>query len=221
MSVIRVNKTKDYTVMSNHHLRDMSMSYSAKGLLSLMLSLPDDWDYSVEGLVSISKEGEKAVRSTLRELEQCGYLIRTRSNSDGGRFQYIYDVYESPQPHSPCALEGHAVEGHAVGGHALMEGQLNTNTLNTEELITEEQNRGKPRFVPPTVDEVRAYCRERGNKVDAESFVDFYESKGWMVGKNRMKDWKACIRTWERNNKEWGGKGKAPANYDDYSGGYI
>lgn len=54
-------------------------------------------------------------------------------------------------------------------------------------------------FTPPTVDEVRAYCRERGNSVDADSFVNFYQSKGWMVGKTKMKDWKACVRTWEKN----------------------
>lgn len=56
------------------------------------------------------------------------------------------------------------------------------------------------KFEPPTVDEVKAYCQERNNSIDAESFVDFYESKGWMVGKNKMKDWKACVRTWERSN---------------------
>lgn len=61
-------------------------------------------------------------------------------------------------------------------------------------------NRGK-NFVPPSVDEVRAYCSERNNKVDAQSFVDFYESKGWYVGKNKMKDWKAAVRTWERTSK--------------------
>lgn len=54
-------------------------------------------------------------------------------------------------------------------------------------------------FRPPTVEEVRAYCVDRGNDIDAQSFVDFYESKGWMIGKNKMKDWKACVRTWERN----------------------
>lgn len=56
------------------------------------------------------------------------------------------------------------------------------------------------RFIPPTLQEVQAYCQERGNKVDAEQFIDFYAAKGWMVGKNKMKDWKACVRTWERNH---------------------
>ena len=60
-------------------------------------------------------------------------------------------------------------------------------------------------FTPPTVEEVQSYCQERDNKVDAQVFVDFYSSKGWMVGKNKMKDWKAAVRTWERNRKDSGG----------------
>ena len=67
-------------------------------------------------------------------------------------------------------------------------------------------NVGK-KFTPPTVEEVQAYCQERKNKVDAQAFVDFYSSKGWMVGKNKMKDWKAAVRTWERNRKDDGGGG--------------
>lgn len=63
-------------------------------------------------------------------------------------------------------------------------------------------SRGKREFVPPTLEEVAAYCRERDNNIDAEAFLDFYESKGWMIGKNRMKDWKAAVRTWEKSRKE-------------------
>lgn len=77
-------------------------------------------------------------------------------------------------------------------------------------------------FIPPSVEEVRAYCFERGNGIDAESFVSFYESKGWMVGKNKMKDWKAAIRTWERNTKQGGSRGNAinteqRAEYEKFS----
>ncbi len=63
-------------------------------------------------------------------------------------------------------------------------------------------SRGKREFVPPTLEEVEAYCRERDNNIDAEAFLDFYESKGWMIGKNHMKDWKAAVRTWEKSRKE-------------------
>jgi hypothetical protein len=73
--------------------------------------------------------------------------------------------------------------------------------LNTEiEMLKEGKQAKSTRFVPPTLEQVQDYCRERHNGVDAQRFVDFYESKGWMVGKNKMKDWKACVRTWEKNS---------------------
>ena len=74
MAVFRVEKTKNYTVMSNHHLRDKSLSLKAKGLLSLMLSLPEDWDYTTKGLARICRDGVDSIRSAVQELEQRGYV---------------------------------------------------------------------------------------------------------------------------------------------------
>ena len=99
MSVIRVHKSKNYTVMSNTHLRDKKLSLKAKGLLSVMLSLPDNWDYSIAGLVAISKENETAVKSALNELKDNNYVVVTKENptkSNGGRIKYTYEVYEEP-----------------------------------------------------------------------------------------------------------------------------
>lgn len=71
------------------------------------------------------------------------------------------------------------------------------------ELDKDKSNKAKStRFVPPTLEQVQEYCKERGNYVDAQRFIDFYESKGWMIGKNKMKDWKAAVRNWERNVKD-------------------
>ena len=92
MSVFRVNKDKNYTVMSNYHLRDKQMSLKAKGLLSIMLSLPEDWDYTIRGLVCICKEGETAVKSTLNELKKLGYLYIEKqlpNETESGRLEYI------------------------------------------------------------------------------------------------------------------------------------
>jgi len=72
--------------------------------------------------------------------------------------------------------------------------------------LNPKESRGANKFTPPSLDEVTAYCRERGNAVDPERFIDFYVSKGWMVGKTKMKDWKACIRTWESRDNQDGGK---------------
>ena len=97
MSVFRVNKNQNYTVMSNHHFKEQKMSLKAKGLLSLMLSLPNDWDYSIAGLVTLSSDGESSVRTALQELEKFGYLKRTRTRKDGKLDDIIYDIYETPQ----------------------------------------------------------------------------------------------------------------------------
>ena len=99
MTKIRVNKTKDYTVMSNKHFKEKEMSLKAKGLLSEMLSLPDDWDYSIKGLAKINKENEKAIKVTLDELKQFNYLVVTKkmpNETNSGRIEYVYDIYEEP-----------------------------------------------------------------------------------------------------------------------------
>ena len=96
MSVFKIEKTKDFTVMSNYHLRDKNLSYKAKGLLSFMLSLPEDWDYSLKGLCSISKENTDAIRSTLKELQQNHYLEIEKVRGDKGHFEYNYLIYEKP-----------------------------------------------------------------------------------------------------------------------------
>lgn len=96
MSVFKIEKTKDYTVMSNYHLRDKNLSYKAKGLLSFMLSLPDDWDYSLNGLCSINKESRDGIRSILRELQEHHYVEIEKVRGDKGYFEYNYLIYEMP-----------------------------------------------------------------------------------------------------------------------------
>lgn len=99
MSVIRVEKNKDYTTMSNYHLKDRGLSLKAKGLLSFMLSLQDDWDYSVKGLAIVLPESEGTIKSTLKELETAGYLVRDqRIDPKTGKFgKAEYTVYEQSQ----------------------------------------------------------------------------------------------------------------------------
>ena len=84
MAVFRVEKTRDYTVMANHHLKNRTMTLKAKGLLSLMLSLPDDWDYTLKGLSLISVESIDAIREAVRELERAGYIVRSRERNEKG-----------------------------------------------------------------------------------------------------------------------------------------
>ena len=97
MAVFRVEKTKDFTVMSNHHLRNVKLSLKAKGLLSLMLSLPEDWDYTTKGLACICRDGVDSITSALKELEQNGYLTRQRIRYGNGRLGDIeYTIHERP-----------------------------------------------------------------------------------------------------------------------------
>ena len=102
MAVCRVEKTKDYTTMSNFHLRDQNLSNKARGLLSTMLSLPEDWDYTTRGLAKICKDGVDGITAQLKELEQYGYLIRHRIRDSNGRIVDMeYVIYERPHTASP------------------------------------------------------------------------------------------------------------------------
>ena len=102
MSVFRIERNKNYTVMSNYHLRDTAISLKSKGLLSMMLSLPDEWNYTTRGLAKICKEGVDAIGGALRELENAGYLVRRVVRNEHGRISDMeYTIYEQPHPRHP------------------------------------------------------------------------------------------------------------------------
>ena len=97
MAVFRIEKTRDYTVMSNHHLRNAGLSLKSKGLLSMMLSLPEDWNYTTRGLAKICKEGTDSIGSALKELERAGYIVRNRLRDSKGKIVDVeYVIYETP-----------------------------------------------------------------------------------------------------------------------------
>ncbi len=132
MGVMRVNKNDNFTVMSNHHFKEKGLSLKAKGLLSLMLSLPPEWNYTVSGLVKLSKDGKDSIMSALSELEKFGYLTRERVKDDKGQFAGVeYNIYELPQLENPIAEN-------PISEKPISENppQLNTNVLNTNKLNT-------------------------------------------------------------------------------------
>jgi hypothetical protein len=103
MAVFRIEKNRNYTTMSNFHLRDKSLSNKAKGLLSMMLSLPDEWDFTTRGLASICKDGVDGIMTQLKELEETGYLVRRRIRDERGRIADMeYIIYETPRSQTPC-----------------------------------------------------------------------------------------------------------------------
>mgnify|MGYP000322026236 FL=1 len=151
MAIVRVVKNKDYTVMSNAHLHDKRLSLKAVGLLSIVLSLPDDWHYTVKGLVGSVKDGERAVNGALSELKQCGYLQVNKlyPNSERSKIEYQYVFYEKPQgiQNVPLEQDLQNVDLQNVGlqnvdlqnvGAYINTNKQSTNKQNTKELSTNE-----------------------------------------------------------------------------------
>ena len=183
MSVFRVEKTKGYTVMSNHHLRNHTLSLKAKGLLSQMLSLPDDWDYTLQGLAQINKESIDAIREAVRELERAGYIKRSRERDERGCLRgTVYTIYE--QPHAEPTPEEPTQEKPALDNPTLEKPMLEKPTLenpmqlNKDKLITEKQKKEglntdsipihSPNPLPLDEDETAASLPERtGSRKEA------------------------------------------------------
>ena len=173
MAVYRVERTRDYTVMSNYHLKDTSLSLKAKGLLSMFLSFPEDWNYSTRGLAAICKEGVDAIGSTIKELEKAGYIIRRQLRGANGRITDTeYIIYEKPQPPEPPAPDADEpdmpppdtasphTENPDVAGpdmaapHTENPAQLNINQFKTQKSNTQRSNTHS--FPPPTPSETPA-----------------------------------------------------------------
>ena len=146
MAVFRVEKTKDFTIMCNHHLRNRKLSLKAKGLLSLMLSLPEDWDYTTKGLAHICKDGIDAISTALKELEQQGYLTRERVRLPNGRLGDIeYTIHEQPvtldiPPNSPKRENPRQVNPGQAFPEQVKPEQENHAQLNTNRPKTEKEN---------------------------------------------------------------------------------
>ena len=141
MGVFRVNKNRNYTVMSNVHLRDKALPLKAKGLLSLMLSLPEDWDYSMRGLAKLSADGLDSTRAAVKALEQSGYVVRRQLYDSRGRFSNNeYTVFEIPQRSSPSSdlpLTGKPSTEKPPSDAPLSE---KPSQINTEQVITQGRN---------------------------------------------------------------------------------
>ncbi|MDE7267266.1 MAG: helix-turn-helix domain-containing protein [Lachnospiraceae bacterium] len=146
MAVFRIEKTRDYTVMANFHLRDTELSLKAKGLLSLMLSLPEDWDYTTKGLARICRDGVDSICSTVRELEEHGYIIRERVRNEKGQLTTVeYTILEQPvkgEPGTAGPGQEKPKRENPVLGKPGQENpaQLNTNKSNTDLSSTEGSN---------------------------------------------------------------------------------
>ena len=179
MAVFRVAKTRDYTVMSNFHLRDKSLSLKAKGLLSVILSLPEDWNYTTRGLAAICKEGVDSIGTALRELESTGYLTRYRMRDKSGRISDTeYVVYESPhktpEAASPCTENPYMASSDTETPQTDAPNTENPAQLNTQVLSTYESNTQESNPHPIMIQKQRAQRADTGmsdmDQMDAREY---------------------------------------------------
>ena len=145
MAVFRINKTRDYTVMSNHHLKDTGLTLKSKGLLSMMLSLPEEWNYTTRGLAAICKEGVDCIGTALKELERAGYIQRNRIRNDKGKIvDTEYVIFEKPQvkpdTEQPYTENPYMDKPHTGTPCTETPAQLNTNISNIKESNTNTSN---------------------------------------------------------------------------------
>lgn len=193
MAIFRVNKTKDYTVMSNYHLEDKNLTLKAKGLLSQMLSLPETWNYTIPGLVAINKEKETSIKNALDELKENHYLVVTKlypNQTNSGRYEYIYDIYEYPkQEVEKQGLENLGVENLGIENIGLNKILNNKNTnnkiLNNKEIYKEvidylnEVTGKRYRHTDVTIKLIKARLNEGFTVDDFKQVID-----------KKTKDWK-------------------------------
>ena len=225
MAIMRIHKNKNYTVMSNYHFKEKNMSLKAKGLLSQMLSLPDDWDYSIAGLVAINKENETSIKSTLDELKKFKYLAVTKllpNETKSGRLEYVYDIYEKPYEKQEVEKQRVEKQGVEFLGVEFLgvenQGQLNTNKLNTDKLNIKKQNNnninkddntkisfGEYKRIKLTQKQYNNLCDEfNKNFIDNQIMLldEYVQSND---NKNKYKDFNIVIRKSIREN--WFNKG--------------
>lgn len=141
MAVIRANKNRDFSIVSNHYIRDKNLSLKAKGLLTVVFTLPDDWDYSTEGLIAICKEGKEAITSVTKELKEFSYLKIIEVRNDKGQFEYVWEFFEKPNSDNqnidkPTLEKPNTEKPYTVNPPQYNTNKSNTNILNTKELRT-------------------------------------------------------------------------------------
>lgn len=265
VAVYRVHKDHNFSIIYNAPLKDTRLSLRARGLIATMLALPDDWHYNLPGLAQQTSDGVQMVKSALAELRDLGYVhVRKVRIEKTGKYDYEYDIYESPIGPDPSRQSKRAknssatpyevqlsipgldpdsdnkgskceaspdtpsphmespdvVEPDMVGSTLLSTELLSTEKQRTEGQSTEKKiskGRRKKPFVPPTVEEVRQYCEERGNGIDAQYFVDYYAANDWHDSKgDPVKSWKQRVLTWEGREKSREAKNKHQVGSWDY-----
>lgn len=176
-----------FSQITNELLGDKNLSLKAKGLYAFMYSKDDDWNFTIKSMSKQLKEGVDSIQSGLRELKNNGWLKYTKKSDGTG--EYFLFIHPQKTERKIPNRENPNQDNPNLG--------KSTRISNIDYTSNTNKENNKKKFIVPTVEEITQYCKERNNSVNPQKFYDFYESKGWMVGKNKMKNWKAAVRTWE------------------------
>ncbi len=176
MPVFRVERNKGYTVMSNYHLRDKSLSLKAKGLLSQILSLPEDWDYTLSGLCYINRESKDAIRSAVNELERAGYIERHQTTDESGKFSSNeYIIHEQPVSLPPSLDKPSSENPTTEKPTSENPTQLNKDRVTKDQSITDQSSTHSfPSLSPPPVGAAASPPERKGTEAATQSAVEIY-----------------------------------------------
>lgn len=237
----KVEKISNFTTIDNGIFQDRRLTNSARGLLVLMLSLPNDWDFSVKGLVAICREGERAVKSALRELKELGYLKVNKllpNETTSHTIEYEYIIYEKAQDLGCQDIHNQEVHNQEVQNSPLDTDPLNNNNKpplynkilnNKKEIYKETDTYTHPLedIIAPedkfTEQEIADYITLKGYNIKAKEFYNYYKAKGWKLGNTIITDIRPVIDNWgfkrmveNRNNDI--NKQQAPIRQREYEG---
>ena len=222
--VHREEHNESFTIIDNAVLQNVNLSFEARGFMAYLLSFPNDWSFSIAGIVKNSGTSESVVRRLLAELQAEGYIVINRHVDKNGRVtRWSWDLFErSKVPESIQMLKPPDVEFATCGNHQMWNAphveepgggfttcgendtiqSTNNNKVLNNKVLKGQSTKGVKKFTPPTLEEVTAYCHERNNGINPEKFIDYYASQNWKKANGRpISDWKACVRTWEGKDR--------------------
>ena len=218
----RKEHNEDFTVISNDAIRDDRLSFKARGFLAFLLSMADNWNFSINGLSSVTGLSEKIVMNLVKELKAAGYIKQTKVKDASGYFRsYIWEIYEEPL--TELTKNGTSVNPNFRKTELQLNGTSDNPNFSKREPIRNnnikeipnkrninKKERSIAKFQKPTLEEVIDYCKERNNNVDPVKFFDYFEAGEWKDANGKpVKNWKQKIITWERFS---GDKPKANAS---------
>ena len=197
MAILKSIVKNQFSIIPNEVIRDKTLSHSEYRLLIYLYSLPDNWKINQSYLASELETTRNKINQRLASIKKQGYLDiekNSKSNKEEVDYLYILKVPDTPKLDTPKL-------GAPKTGTYINNNINNTNNINNElnNIIITPQTKSKT-FIKPSLEEINNFILENNLKVNGEHFYDYYESNGWKVGKNSMKDWEATLRNWNRNN---------------------